>query len=152
MLERFFPAVRKSEPAGRFVSPFEAMQSLMRDPFAAFPATAWHMEPTPSVDVKETDNEILVSAEMPGIDPKDVELSLENGMLTIRGQKREEREDKEGETVISREISYGSFSRSLALPGDVQADKASASYDKGVLKITVPKAEGSKATRIAIQS
>lgn len=150
MLERFFPALKKTEPAGRFVSPFEALERMMRDPFPAFPGlTAEGLQP--SVDVKETGDAVLISAELPGIDPKDVELTLDNGVLTIRGHKREETEKKEGETVLSREIRYGSFQRSFALPGEIEADKAQASFDKGVLKVSVPKAEGSKPTRVAIK-
>ncbi len=153
MFEHFFPAIRKGEPAGRFVSPFEAMQAMMRDPFSGLSAGGfWQQEPFPSVDVKETEAEVTVSAELPGIDPKDVELTLENGVLTIKGQKREESEKKEGENVLSREIRYGSFSRSMSLPGEVQADKATASFDKGVLKVSVPKAEGARPTRVPIQS
>lgn len=148
MFERFFPTLRRAEKAPVPANPFEAMQAFMREPFAAFP---WQQgEAFPSVDVKESDTEVTVSAELPGIDPKDVELTLENGVLTIRGQKREEKEDKEGENVISREIRYGSFSRSMALPGEVNAEEARASFDKGVLKITVPKAPGSRPTRVPI--
>lgn len=150
MLERFFPALRKTEPAGRFVSPFEALERMMREPFPAFPGFGTEgMQP--SVDVKETDDEVLVSAELPGIDPKDVELTLDNGVLTIKGHKREETEKKEGETVLAREIRYGSFQRSLALPGEVESGKAQASFDKGVLKVSIPKAEGSRPTRVAIK-
>ncbi|WP_243358375.1 Hsp20/alpha crystallin family protein [Fundidesulfovibrio terrae] len=152
MFERFFPALRKSEPAGKFVSPFEAMERLMREPFPGFPGFSGKGDITPSLDVKETGDEILVSAELPGIDPKDVELTLDNGVLTIKGEKREETEKKEGENVLSREIRYGSFSRSMAMPGEVLADKATATFDKGVLKISIPKAEGSKSTRVSIQS
>lgn len=149
MLEQLFPALRKSAPVGRFPSPFEAMERMMRDPFPGF---ANMKDITPSVDVKETDAEVLVSAELPGVDPKDVELTLDNGVLTIRGQKTEKSEQKEGETVLSREIRYGSFTRSLAMPAGVQADKASASFDKGVLKITIPKSEDAKPTRVPIES
>ena len=151
MLDRFFPATRKGEPAGGFTSPFDAMQAFLRAPWAGFPEAPWKGDVVPSVDIKETDGEILVSAELPGIDPKDVELTLEHGVLTIKGQKREESEKKEGETVVSREIRYGSFSRSMALPGEVQAEKATASFDKGVLKVSVPKAEGARPTRVPIQ-
>ena len=155
MFERLFPASRKNVPAGNLVNPFEAMERFMRGPFAGFsgfPGCASQGEITPSMDVKETDDQVLVSAELPGLDPKDVELTLENGVLTIKGQKREETEKKEGETVLAHEIRYGAFSRSMALPGEVLADKASASFDKGVLKITIPKAESSKPTRVEIQS
>lgn len=148
MLEQFFPALRQGVQAGRFPSPFEAMERLMREPFSGM---ANMPGISPSVDVKETDGEVLVSAELPGVDPKEVELTLDNGVLTIRGRKSETSEKKDGETVLSREIRYGSFTRSMLMPAGVQADKASASFDKGVLKIAIPKSEDAKPTRVQIQ-
>jgi HSP20 family protein len=148
MLEHFFPALRKSDPAGRFPTPFEAMERLMREPFPGFSGQTGVI---PSVDVTENETQVLVNAELPGIDPKDVELTLENGVLTIRGQKHEKSERKDGETLLSREIRYGSFSRSLTLPAGVQADKATASFEQGVLKIAVPKAEDAKPMRVRIE-
>ena len=152
MFERFFPALRKTEPAG-IVSPFEVLERMMRDPGAFMPGFPGLAQTglNPSMDVKDSGEAVTVQAELPGIDPKDVELTLEGGVLTIRGHKREESEKKEGEKVLSREIRYGSFSRSLALPAEVEADKATARFDKGVLLVTIPKAETSKPTRVAIQ-
>ena len=154
MFERLIPVLRKNEPAGNASNPFEAMERFMREPFAGFagfPGFAQKGDLTPLVDVTETKDQVLVNAELPGLDPQDVELTLENGILTIKGQKPRRPRKGKGQHVLAHEIRYGAFSRSMALPGEVQADKASASFDKGVLKITIPKAENFKPTRVVIQ-
>ena len=94
----------------------------------------------PRIDVRETDDEVLVTAEMPGLDEKDFELSLEQGALTVKGEKRHEAEAKEGGSLRHLERSYGAFERTVALPCEVEADKAKAAYRKGVLHVTLPKA------------
>ena len=103
----------------------------------------------PSVDLTETKEDIVVKAEIPGMDVKDIEISLLGNVLHIKGEKKEERTSKD-ETVHRIERSYGSFSRSLDLPCDVKQDKIKATYEKGVLKITLPKSEKSKAKTIKI--
>jgi HSP20 family protein len=92
----------------------------------------------PSVDVAEDDKAYKITAELPGIDPKDVEISLTGDMLVIKGEKKEEREKKEKNYYMS-ERSYGSFQRSFALPDKVDRDKIAADLAKGVLTITLPK-------------
>ena len=95
---------------------------------------------TPQIDVSETDKEIKISAELPGMDDKDIEVSLSKDMLTIKGEKKEEKEDK-GKDYYRVERSYGSFSRTIPLPAEVQDDKVGAAFKKGVLTITLPKSE-----------
>lgn len=96
---------------------------------------------TPSINVTESDNEIAVTAELPGLDEKDVELSLSHDALTIKGEKKQESEEK-GRDFYRMERSYGSFSRTIPLPRDVvDADKVTANFDKGVLRVTLPKLE-----------
>ncbi len=92
----------------------------------------------PAVDVKESDKEIVVTAEVPGIEEKDLDLSLRDDMLTIKGEKKSEREEKDKDQYYSERI-YGSFQRTIQLPSEVDADKVSASHKKGVLTITLPK-------------
>jgi len=90
----------------------------------------------PRVEVSETDRELKVEAELPGMDEKDLELLLDNGLLTLRGEKKSETEDK------NRRVSeryYGRFERQIPLPVEVQEDKISASFKKGVLTVTLPK-------------
>ncbi len=104
----------------------------------------------PALDVAETKNQIIVKAEVPGMEPKDIDISLSGGMLTIKGEKKQEREEKEEDYhVIER--SYGSFTRSVQLPKEVQSDKITASYKNGVLKITLPKSEEAKKKEIKIK-
>ena len=104
----------------------------------------------PSLDVAETKNELVVKAEVPGMDPKDIDISLSDGVLTIKGEKRQEKEEKEADYhVIER--SYGSFLRSVQLPKEVQSDKISASYKNGILRITLPKSEEAKKKEIKIK-
>ena len=105
----------------------------------------------PAVDVKETDTEIVVKAEVPGMDAKDINISITGEVLTIKGEKKSEREEKE-ENYHVIERSHGSFSRSLVLPAAVNMDKIEAKYDKGVLTVTCPKREEVKPKSIEIKT
>jgi len=92
----------------------------------------------PHLELGETDKEIRVTAELPGLDEKDVEIIVEDGVLTLRGEKRSEAEDKErGYT----ERSYGRFERRIGLPRGIEQDKPSATFSNGVLTVTLPKTE-----------
>jgi HSP20 family protein len=104
----------------------------------------------PSLDVSETKNEVVVKAEVPGMDPKDIDLSLSDGVLTIKGEKKQEKEEKEANYHLV-ERSYGAFVRSVRLPREVQSDKISASYKDGILKIALPKSEEAKKKEIKIK-
>ena len=104
----------------------------------------------PSIDVSETKSDLVVKAELPGMEAKDIEISLNEGLLTIKGDKKQEREEKEeGYHLIER--SYGSFTRSIRLPKDVQSDKINASYKNGVLKVILPKSEEAEKKEIKIK-
>jgi len=104
----------------------------------------------PAVDIMEDEHNILVKAELPDIDEKNVEIKVEDNVLTLRGEKKLEREEKK-ENYHLIESSYGSFSRSFTLPGTVEQDKISAKYDKGVLRVTLPKKEETKPKTVKIQ-
>jgi len=104
----------------------------------------------PSIDVSETKNDLVVKAELPGMDPKDIDISLNDGYLTLRGEKKQEREEKE-ENYHYIERSYGSFTRSVQLPKEVKRDKITASYKNGILKITLPKSEEAKKKEVKIK-
>ncbi|MGO9984449.1 MAG: Hsp20/alpha crystallin family protein [Rhodomicrobium sp.] len=93
---------------------------------------------TPAWDIKETEKELVVKADLPGIDEKDVQLTIHDGVLSLRGEKKSERKD-ERENYHLMERSYGSFQRSMRLPETVDEDKIEASFDKGVLTVTLPK-------------
>jgi HSP20 family protein len=93
---------------------------------------------TPRLDVTETADELVIEAELPGIDPKDVDVDLEGDVLTISGEKKIDREDKsKGYHMVER--AYGSFERSVALPFRADPDQIKATFDKGVLRISMPK-------------
>jgi HSP20 family protein len=92
----------------------------------------------PELDVRESTNAITVEAELPGVDEKDVTVTLTNGVLTIKGEKKQEREEK-GESYHLTERSFGSFERSLRLPDTIDDAKVEAKFDKGVLKVTAAK-------------
>jgi HSP20 family protein len=99
---------------------------------------------SPRVDVTETDQEIKVSAELPGLDEQDIDVGLTRNVLTINGQKRQEREEK-GQNYVRTERSYGSFRRSIPLPTEVEANNVDAVFRHGVLTVTLPKTEKAQA-------
>lgn len=105
----------------------------------------------PSVDVSETADKLTVTAEIPGIEPKDIDISISGDLLTIKGEKKAEREEKE-ENYHLIERSYGAFSRTIRLPVSVETDKIEATYKNGVLTITCPKKEEVKAKPIQIKT
>jgi len=107
---------------------------------------------SPRVDVVEGDEQIEISVELPGMDEKDIDVSLSRDVLTISGEKREE-EERKGENYYHVERSYGSFRRSIPLPCEINADKAEAAFKKGVLTITLPKtAKAQACKRISVKT
>jgi len=92
----------------------------------------------PRIDVKETDKQIIIEAELPGAEEKDISLTIQNGILTLQGEKKIEY-DEQKENYRMMERSYGSFQRSLRLPDTVDEDKVEARFDSGILKVTLPK-------------
>lgn len=152
-----FPVKReqKTMPAsGGIWSPFEALRTeidrLFEDlgplgrPFFGRASTSsndWIM--SPAVDVVERDDAFEITAEVPGLDENNIEVRLANGVLTIRGEKSEEKEEKDKAYHVS-ERHFGSFQRSFQLPDAVEIDKVNAAFAKGVLKVTLPKNPNAK--------
>jgi HSP20 family protein len=127
------------------MSPFGALQSQIDQIFDDF--TRGFSMPSllggdsafvPSLDMRDKGDTVMVTAELPGIDEKDLDISAEGRMLTISGEKKSEHEDTSGGTFRS-ERSYGRFSRSVAMPFDIDASKVEARFDRGVLKLTIQK-------------
>jgi HSP20 family protein len=117
----------------------QQMNSLFEDFLGTPSAGLWRGGGfLPQLDVSETDKEVRVIAELPGLDEKDVEVNVTNNMLTITGEKKVETEEEEGD-YRHIERSYGYFDRAVALPEGVDVDNAKAKFKKGVLRITVPK-------------
>jgi HSP20 family protein len=141
------PFKKRSVPVKREGGqPFERLRDEMDALFDDF-FKDFSMEPfegryarsfSPNIDVSETDREIKVSAELPGMDDKDIEVNLNRDSLTIKGEKKEEKEDK-GKDYYHMERSYGSFSRTIPLPVDIESDKAEAEFKKGVLTVKISK-------------
>lgn len=156
------PAGEPAAPPARF-SPFTSLQREIDRLFDEFTGgrrwlhrtpewRGWSLE-SPAVDVAETDDAFEISVEMPGMDAKDIEISASDGMLSIKGEKTAEKEEKKKRYYLS-ERRYGAFERSFALPRGVDVDKISADHKAGVLKITLPKTPEAKAhqRRIDIKS
>jgi HSP20 family protein len=133
----------------RYGDPFQSFRSEMDRVFDNFLgglpslASLRHGFPveqglTPTLDVKENEKEIVVKADLPGIDEKDINLTIHDGVLSLRGEKKSERTD-ERENYHVMERSYGSFQRSIRLPETIDEDKVDARFDKGVLTVTLPK-------------
>lgn len=104
----------------------------------------------PAIEAYETDTDVVVRAELPGIDPKQVEVSVTEDTLTIKGEARSEQEEKR-RNYYRRELRYGSFVRSLTLPSGVQGEKASATYKNGIMEIRVPKSERARPKTVKVE-
>ncbi len=139
--------------SGEFLALNDAMNQLMRNAFIS-PNTMFENgvnSNAPALDVSETKDAYTVKASLPGWKPEDVEITFENGQLTLRGEWKEENEDKGEDAKWHRkEIRYSSFERSLLLPVEVEADKAKATFENGVLTLTLPKSEVVKPKQIKI--
>jgi HSP20 family protein len=105
----------------------------------------------PAVDIVENDNDILIKAELPGVEARDVQISLDNNVLTLKGEHRIEREVNR-ENYHRMERSFGSFSRSFAIPASIDGDRVTADFKNGLLTITLPKKEGSRGRTIQVNA
>lgn len=143
----------------RALMPWTGMTSLRKDMdrlFDRFGEPAWPQMPTlaewePTVDVSEDKDTVTVKAELPGVEQKDIAVSLQDGVLTIKGDKHAEKEEK-GKHYHRVERSYGSFYRAMRLPAAVEADKVAAAFKDGVVTITLPKATEAKGTTIPVKA
>ena len=127
------------------------MNSVFEDFFGRSSSDLWGDDAgefLPRVDVSETGKEVRITADLPGLDEKDVEVTVTNNMLTIKGEKKVEKE--EGDYYHS-ERSYGYFDRTIALPQGIDADNAKAKFKKGVLKVTIPKKPEAQSSRRKIE-
>jgi HSP20 family protein len=124
-----------------------AQEQLDRMIGRSYSRNAW----VPSLDVRETEDNFVVMVDLPGLDPGDVEVTLEDGVLTVRGERQFERNTSE-EQFHRLERSYGSFARSIRLPRVADIERVDASFDKGVLAIQVPKREEAKPRTIDVKA
>lgn len=103
----------------------------------------------PACDLKETDTHYLVSFDLPGVNKNDIQISVQNNLITVSGERKEEKAREEARG-LGRELYYGSFQRSFALPSSVESEKVEAHYQDGVLYITAPKVESAKSRLIKV--
>jgi HSP20 family protein len=144
--------VRRPSPIGELVSLRQAMDRLFEDSFVR--SRTWGPGENGAslpLDVTNTQDALVVEASLPGIRPDDVEITVEDGTLTIRAQSQSEREERgqDGELLLS-EIRRGSVSRAIALPNGLEPDKASATFEHGILRLRIPRAEAVKPRQIRI--
>jgi HSP20 family protein len=138
------------DPVREIASMRDTMDRLFDDGFAR-PLTAalWDVS-APAMDLYQTEDAVVVKMAVPGVDPNDIQVSVANGVLTIRGEIKEEKEEKE-KTYHLRERRSGFFSRSVALPIQADTEKAAAEFENGVLTLTLPKAEAAKSKTISVR-
>ena len=139
---------------------FEDFGELWRSPIRhalLAPEALWSRDltwaATPAVDIAEKDKAYEITAELPGMDEKNIDVKVANGMLTIRGEKKEEKQEKKKDYYLS-ERRYGSFERRFQIPEGVESDKIEASFKKGILTVTLPKNAAAQAPekKIAIKA
>jgi HSP20 family protein len=144
-------AITRWRPFRDVVSIQDEMNKLFDDFFGRpvlrteWTDSAWN----PSVDVSEDKDNVIIKAEMPGMNKEDIKISVQDGVLTLKGEKKQEKEEKD-KNYHRIERSYGSFCRSFQLPTSVKSDKIKAGYKDGVLSIALPKAEEVKPKEIPI--
>jgi HSP20 family protein len=144
-------AIVKWEPFRDLLTTRREFDRLLREAFSPLfgetelSTRSW----APPVDIYETDNDIVLKAELPGVDPKDVEVRVEDNTLYLKGERKQEKEVKE-QNYHRVERSYGSFARSFSLPNSIDASKVKAEYKDGLLTLTMPKREEAKPKTIKI--
>jgi len=145
-------SIRRWDPFDELASLRESMERLFDDffttrrPARALAPTVWE----PAIELYETDTDVVFRAEMPGIDPKHVDVTVSEDTLIIKGESKAEQEQK-GRSYYRREMRYGMFERSVSLPTSVQSDQAKASFKNGVLEVRVPKAERARAKTVKVE-
>lgn len=140
----------RKRQSGDLASLHREMDDLFNSFFGSWPTTVLESRVWPALDVSEDENEVVVTAEVPGCKAEDVDIAVHGNTLSITGEKKQKQEKKEkGYYHIER--SYGSFRRELTLPSDVETDKVEAVCKDGVLSIKLPKAEKAKAIKVKVK-
>jgi HSP20 family protein len=145
-------ALTRWDPTSDFAAMRNVMDRLFDQSFGRIPAFRNGEDlgvASLGLDVYETNDSFVVKAAIPGVDPKDVDISVEDDILTIKGETQSKEESNE-DSYVRRELRYGSFQRSLRLPPTVDADRAEAGFEHGMLKLTLPKKPEARARSIKI--
>lgn len=141
---------REGRDLNRFRGEFDRLFDRFFDTWAS-PGSALEHEWVPKVDVSETEKEVVVNAEIPGIDAKDIDISVNENRLTLQGERKHE-EEKKGKHFHRVERTYGAFSRDVELPAEVDSDKVEATYKDGVLTVNLPKTKESATKKIKVKA
>jgi HSP20 family protein len=141
--------ITRWDPWTDMLSLREAMNQLMEESYVRPDAARGGQSFVPALDVSETQDAFLVEAAVPGLKPEDLEITVENSVLTIKGETRQDSEAKE-RNFHRIERRFGSFQRTIGLPKSVQADAIKANLEHGVLKLEIPKAEEIKPRKISV--
>ena len=139
------------EPFREMISLRQAMDRLFEDSFVRFPHLSGDGVREFPIDVYQTKKDLVVKAALPGVKPEEVDITITDDAVTIKGEHAEEQETKEDD-YLYRERYYGAFSRSVAIPVKVKGDKTEATFEEGVLTLTLPKAEEIKPRQIKIKA
>lgn len=149
--ERTTKAIERVHPQNALTVLEQEMEHFMDKFFGrrAAPVSSEILVPSPDVEMLDKNDEVIVKAEVPGLDKPDIQVSVDGDLLTIKGEKKKEKETKEQDYYFC-ECAYGAFSRSLRLPVEVKADKITANLNNGVLEVHLPKAEEAKRKQVNI--
>jgi len=146
-------AIVRWDPFDAFIGAQEDLNRMFRRGWLCAPGTEEGLAEggkwAPALDIYETADSLVLEAELPGMDPKDIDVTVDDGILTVKGERKHEKEVEE-ENYFRVERAYGFFQRSVRLPVEAETDRVKASYDAGVLKVTVPKAEPKKPKAVPV--
>ncbi|MEJ2048040.1 MAG: Hsp20/alpha crystallin family protein, partial [Dehalococcoidia bacterium] len=138
------------EPFREVISLRQAMDRLFEDSFVGLPRLTMDGSGEFPIDIYQDKKNLVVKAALPGVKPEELDITIADDILTIRGEHKEEQESEEDD-YIHRERYYGAFSRSVAIPTKVKSDKAEASFEEGVLTLTLPKAGEIKPRQVKVK-
>jgi HSP20 family protein len=144
------PVRRREGERGSLARLHDEMDDLFKDFFGDWDGPFWGRTHWPALDVAENENEFTVKAEVPGCKAEDIDISVHGNILTISGEKKQEKEEK-GKGYRHTERSYGTFRRDLNLASEVDSNKVEATYKDGILSIRLPKTEKTKAVKIKVK-
>jgi len=145
-------SITRWEPLRDFISLREAMDRLFEEGWV-WPRAGWRLpiQETLAIDIYETPDNVVVRTAVPGVKPEDIDITITGNTLTIAGETKAE-EKVEEENYVRRERRYGRFSRSIILPSGAQGEKAEATFEHGLLTLTIPKADEAKPKLIEVKS
>ena len=158
--------IQKARPA-RAISPLEEMERMMQRMFQGFAPRSWGFPlrwerplwgelaapfegKVPTVDVVDREDDVVVRAELPGVEKKDLDVTMSDNTVTIKGSVKHEEKEEKGD-YYRREISEGSYARTVTLPAEIDSSKAKAHFKDGLLELTLPKVEKSKRRSITVE-